>query len=371
MSVKPVSQRLKSLDALRGFDMFWITGGHGIIAALAATTNSSFLDWADEQLHHVAWNGFHFYDMIFPLFLFIAGVSMPFSFAKRKERGVPKKDIYRKIFKRGIILVLLGIMYNGFFRMDFEHLRYASVLGRIGLGWMFAALIVENTSIKGQIIWFWGILLGYWAALMLIPVPGHGAGDLSMEGSLVGYVDRMLLPGRLYKGIHDPEGILSTIPAVATALMGVLSGEVLRMKNPKLTPMKKGLILLGSGILFLILGKLWDLGGFPINKNLWTSSFVLFAGGWSLILLAVFYIIIDVWGFSRWSFFFIVIGMNPLTIYLAQPIVDFQQIADYFFKGMIGYASANIQPVLTATSYVVVVWLFLYFLYKQKLFLRV
>lgn len=370
MATKKVSQRLKSLDALRGFDMFWITGGHAIIAAWAAASNSSVLDWAAGQLHHMPWNGFHFYDMIFPLFLFIAGVSMPFSFAKRMERGVPKKDIYRKIFKRGIILVLLGIMYNGFFRFDFENLRVASVLGRIGLGWMFAALIVENTSIKGQIMWFWGILLGYWAALMLIPVPGHGAGDLSMEGSLVGYIDRMLLPGRLYKGIHDPEGILSTIPAVATALMGVLSGEVLRMANPKLTPMKKGLILLGAGILFLILGKIWGLT-FPINKNLWTSSFVLFAGGWSLILLAVFYIVIDVWGFSKWAFFFVIIGMNPLTIYLAQPIIDFQQIADYFFKGMIGYTSENVQPVLSAISYVAVVWTFLYFLYKQKLFLRV
>ncbi len=370
MATKKTSQRLKSLDALRGFDMFWITGGGALFVALAKANDSSVLDWIAEQMHHVPWDGFHFYDMIFPLFLFIAGVSMPFSFAKRLKQGVPKKDLYIKIFKRGIILVSLGIIHNGFFRLDFEHMRIASVLGRIGLGWMFAALIVVNTNIRGQIMWFWGILLGYWAALMLIPVPGHGAGDLSMEGSLAGYIDRLFLPGSLYKGVHDPEGLLSTIPAVATALMGVLSGEILRMNSPKLTPIKKGLILLGAGILFLGIAKVWDLT-FPINKNLWSSSFVLFAGGWSLILLSVFYIIIDVWGFGKWAFFFVIIGMNPLTIYLVQPIIDFQHISDYFLKGLIGYLPENSQPVWFVLSYITAVWLFLYFLYKQKWFLRV
>ncbi len=191
------SRRLMSLDALRGFDMFWIIGGEGIVHSLAELTGWGVAIWASTQLRHVEWDGFVFYDMIFPLFLFIAGVAMPFSLTKRVERGEDTKKLMLHVVRRGLILVALGIVYNnGLFQVSFADTRFPSVLGRIGLAYMFAGLIVLNTKLRGQVMWFIGLLLGYWAAMKLIPVPGFGAGDLSMEGSLAGFIDRSVLPGK-------------------------------------------------------------------------------------------------------------------------------------------------------------------------------
>jgi len=366
-----LSERLASLDALRGFDMFWIVGGEGIFHALAKLTGWSAFVWISLQLEHTEWNGFTFYDMIFPLFLFIAGVSMPYSLTKRMNRGDTRKQIYWHVTRRMLLLVFFGMIYNGLLRFNWEHMRYASVLGRIGLGWFFAALIFLNTKRRGQYIWFAGILIGYWLIMRFIPVPGYGAGDYSMEGSLAGYIDRHLLPGRLYKTIHDPEGILSTIPAVATALMGVLTGHFLRSDKPEMTKLKKGLMIGATGLICLLLGYLWGLF-FPINKNLWTSSFVLFAGGWSLLLLSVFYLIIDVWKKKKWAFFFIVIGLNPITIYLVQRgIISFRRTSDFFFSGLISYFPESSHDLLNAIGYMAMSWLFLYILYRLKIFLRV
>ncbi|MDZ7722986.1 MAG: DUF5009 domain-containing protein [candidate division KSB1 bacterium] len=363
-------KRLTSLDALRGFDMFWIVGGASVFIALANLTDWGVLNWFAHQLHHAEWDGFRFFDNIFPLFLFIAGVSMPFSFAKRVENGQTWKQIYKHIFIRAGLLVLFGFIYNGLLQFNFESMRYASVLGRIGLGWLFAALIYYHTSLRGQIIWFVAILLLYWAALMLIPVPGFGAGDLSMQGSLVGYVDRMLLPGVLYKTVHDPEGILSTIPAVATALMGVFTGRFLRYVSEFWTPARKAAAILTAGALSMGLGALWGLV-FPVNKNLWTSSFVLVAGGLSLILLAVFYYVIDVRGMKKWAFPFVVIGLNPITIYMCHGgFIDFGATSEYVFGGVMSLAGAA-EPLIAAVTYVLVGWLFLYALYQLKLFLKV
>jgi predicted acyltransferase len=369
--VVPKSGRLVSLDALRGFDMLWIMGGERIIVALADLTGAAGLAWAATQMDHVEWNGFHFYDLIFPLFLFIAGVSMPFSMDKRLAAGESKVKIYRHIFVRMLILVIFGIIYNGFLEFDRGNIRYASVLGRIGLGWFFAALIVLNSKPKWWYAWFGGILLFYWAILKLIPVPGYGAGDLSMEGSIVGYVDRLLLPGRLYLEVHDPEGILSTIPAVSTALLGAITGNFLRIPFQQISGLKKALWMGLSGILLLGAGWLWGLV-FPINKNLWTSSFVLYAGGWSLILLAIFYLIIDVWGWKKWAFFFIVIGLNSITIYMFQAgIINFRSSTEFFFGGIIKSFAENWQPLIGAIGYTTVCWVFLYVLYKYRIFLKV
>lgn len=363
--------RLLSLDALRGFDMFWIMGGENIIHALGQLTNWAIFVWLGTQMEHVTWNGFRFYDNIFPLFLFIAGITMPYSLTRRIEKGDPKSKIYRHIVFRGILLVILGFVYNGLFRLDFEHQRYASVLGRIGLAWMFAAIIFMNTKTRGQIVWFVALLLGYWAVMTLVPVPGYGAGVLTKEGSLAAYLDRMLLPGRLHLGIHDPEGILSTIPAIATALMGVLTGKFLQLSKQGLEPFKKGLYILGAGIVSIALGWLWNLA-FPVNKNLWTSSFVLVAGGWSLVYLSIFYIIIDVWNFRKWAFFFVVIGLNPITIYLCQAgMINFEGTVKFFFGGALSMMPELWQNFMGAVLYVGVSWLFLYFLYKKKIFLKV
>lgn len=365
-------ERLVSLDALRGFDMLWITGGEELIFALAAMTGWPFFAWAKFQMEHVPWEGFVFYDMIFPLFLFIAGVSMPMSVLKRKERGDSLPDIYGHLFKRLVLLVALGLIYNRILYLNFEHQRWASVLGRIGAAWFCAAIIVLNTSIRGQILWFAGILFSYWAMMTWIPVPGFGAGVLTPEGNLCAYIDQKLLPGFLccYK-YGDNEGILATFPAIATALLGVLTGHFLLSQHPRLNGLKKGLMLLAAGIVFLGAGRLWGLA-FPVIKNLWTSSYVLVAGGWSLMLLAVFYLVIDVARIRRWSFPLVVIGLNSITIYmLAAGILNFQSMSQFFFGGVMRLASEPTRPVIGAAAVLVCEWAVLYFLYKKKIFLKV
>lgn len=362
------TNRVVSIDALRGFDMFWITGGDSIFPALFALIGTPFFLTLSRQLEHTEWNGFRFYDLIFPLFMFIMGVVMPFSFGKYMDGHRPKRELYEHILKRSLLLILFGLIYNGLLGLDFGSFRYAGVLQRFGLSYLFASLIVANTrKPQTQAIWAVGILLFYWAIMMLVPVPGHGMGQLTPEGNLASYVDRLLLPGRFCCFEYgDNEGLLSTIPAISTVLLGVLAGHVLRSS---LQQNKKALYLLLGGVGSLILGLIWHLV-FPINKLLWSSSYVLFAGGWSLLLLSLFYWIIDIRGWQKWAFPFVIIGMNSITIYLAQGLFDFGTIALIFVRGFIDHTGAW-QPFLWAVCVFAVKWLFLYFLYKQKIFLKV
>ncbi|MFD2932539.1 acyltransferase family protein [Spirosoma flavum] len=363
-------RRLLSLDALRGFDMFWIIGGEEIFHVLAKTTGWAWAIFMADQFTHVDWNGFRPYDCIFPLFLFLAGVSTPYSLGSRLAKGDDRAMLARKVITRGLILVVLGIIANnGLFTKAFSDMRFGSVLGRIGLAGMFAQLIylyVGNERTRYGI--FAGILLLYWALLMLVPVPGFGAGNLTMEGSLVGYVDRLLMPGHLYKVVHDPEGILSTLPAICTGLLGVFAGTILRRHG--LTDNRKIQQLVLAGVSCVALGWVWNIV-FPVNKNLWTSSFVLVAGGWSLLILSLFYWVIDVQNIRRWTFFFVVIGMNSILIYLAGRVIDFEHTANFLFGGLLHYFSEPIQAVGGVLAFLAVKWLFLYFLYKKKTFLRV
>jgi len=375
-------QRLVSLDALRGFDMFWIMSGERIFHALAKATGWPVFIWISAQLHHTVWNGITFYDMIFPLFLFIAGVSMPYSLQKkvaladvRYPSQLPareKNKLYLSMLRRTCILILLGMIVNGLLKFDgYENTRFASVLGRIGLAWFFAGLIYLNCKPKAQVLWLLVLLLGYWALMMWVPVPGYGAGVLTMDGSLESYVDRLLLPGRLHDGVHDPEGILSTIPAIGTALLGVFTGSFLQQQSEKFNMHKKALVMFGAGVVLVLAGLLWD-RYFPINKRLWTSSFVLYVGGWSLLLLSVFYFVIDVMGFKKWAFPFILIGVNSIVIYMAsEGMIDFGHTAGYLFGGLIQYAPMIWQPVFSALSVTLIQLALLYFLYRQKLFLKI
>jgi predicted acyltransferase len=375
--------RLLSLDALRGFDMFWIMSGEGIIHALAKATQWPVLLWMSGQLHHTVWNGITFYDMIFPLFLFIAGVSMPYSMHNKMVKAnvsdasaLPAKEkqrMYLSMLRRTIILLFLGMVVNGLLKFNgYENTRFASVLGRIGLAWFFAGLIYLNFNLKGQLLWFAGILVGYWAAMFFIPVPGFGAGVLTMEGSLESYIDRLLLPGRLHDKIHDPEGVLSTIPAIGTALLGVFTGQFLKFDSLRWPMYKKGIALFVAGLVLIALGSLWNLN-FPINKRLWSSSFVLFVGGWSLVFLSLFYLIIDVAGYRKWAFPFMLIGVNSILIYLAAEggILDFQQTAQFIFGGLIQYTPKNWQLVWSAIAITVTQLALLYFLYRNKIFFKI
>jgi predicted acyltransferase len=368
---KPKSKRLYSLDALRGFDMFWIMGGEAIFAGLASLTGWPVLKWWAVQLEHVPWHGFHFYDMIFPLFLFIAGISFPFSLAKRMAGNESRQSIYKHVIFRGLILVFLGILYNNGVRFDLGNLRYGSVLGRIGLAWMFAAIIFMNTKLTWRIVWFWALLLGYWILLLLFPAHDLGSSDpFSQTGNLASYIDRLLMPGRLYLGNHDPEGIFSTIPAISTALLGMFTGEFMMSDYLSDKKFKKVLWLVLAAAAFMIIGKVWNIG-FPINKNIWSSSFVCWVGGLSILLFSFFYLIIDVLNLRKWAFPFVVIGMNPITIYLANRIIDFENASRFVFGGVIGLFPANWEPFLSGFAYTTIGWLFLYFLYKKKIFLKV
>lgn len=363
-------RRLLSLDALRGFDMFWIMGGEEIFHVLAKTTGWAWAIFMADQFTHVDWNGFRPYDCIFPLFLFLAGVSTPYSIGSRLAKGDKRSLLARKIIMRGLLLVLLGIIYNnGLFNKPIAEMRFGSVLGRIGLAGMFAQLIylyVHQERSRYGI--FAGILLLYWALLMLVPVPGYGAGNLTMEGSLVGYVDRLFMPGRLYKVVHDPEGLLSTLPAIGTGLLGIFAGTILRQHSVHDGQKLRQLVLMG--VACITLGWIWN-SVFPVNKNLWTSSFVLVAGGWSLLVLSLFYWIIDMQEFRRWTFFFVVIGMNSILIYLAERIIDFEHTAHFLFGGILHLFSEPVQAIGAVVAFLAVKWGFLYFLYKKKTFLRV
>ncbi|GAA4418005.1 DUF5009 domain-containing protein [Nibrella viscosa] len=365
-------RRLLSLDTLRGFDMFWIIGGDNIFHALAKTTGWAWAIFMAEQFEHPAWNGFSPYDLIFPLFLFMAGVSTPFSIGSRLEKGAPKAELARKIITRGLILVLLGIIYNnGLFTTPLAEMRFPSVLGRIGLAGMCAQLIYVYAGRRAQYSWFAGLLLGYWAMLMLIPVPGCGAGVLTMECSLAGYVDRLLVPGHLYKTVHDPEGLLSTLPAIGNALLGIFAGTLLRTDGRTVGQARKTILLVLAGVACLLVGWAWSFV-FPLNKNLWTSSFVLVTGGLSLLLLALFYWVIDVKNIKHWTLFFTVIGMNSILIYMAGSLIDFEHTAHYLFDGLIGFLSSEpAKAVAGVLAFLGVKWAFLYFLYRKKVFLRV
>ena len=273
--------------------MFFIMGGASLFVALATLCPTPFFQAIAEQMHHVEWNGLTHHDTIFPLFLFIAGISFPFSLAKQRERGKTEGEIYRKIVRRGLTLVLLGFVYNGLLHFDFEHQRYASVLGRIGLAWMFGALLFVRTRVLTRVWITAAILVGYWLLLAFVPAPdAQGAGVFTMEGSFVGYVDRLLLPGRLHKTIHDPEGILSTLPAIATALLGMFTGEFVKWQREGLTDRKKVGWMVLAGTVLLGVGLLWSLC-FPINKNLWTSSFVCVVGAYSVWMFALFFYVVE------------------------------------------------------------------------------
>jgi predicted acyltransferase len=376
----PDSGRLLSIDALRGFDMFWIIGGAGLVRAWVKCAAVPGTEAIQEQLEHVPWEGFRFYDLIFPLFLFLVGVVLPFSLGKMRERGEPRSRLYGRIIRRAVLLFALGLIFNGLLQKDFRNIaagdlsdvRFAGVLQRIAICYLVAGVIVIHTRAFGQTVILAGLLLGYWALLMWVPAPGSQAGDYTPKGSLPGYVDRNWLPGKMVAyGYGDNEGYLSTFPAIGTALLGVLAGQWLRSLRG---PWTKAIGLALAGCACLAAAYYWgyrapDNLRFPIIKNIWTSSYVLLAGGWSLLLLALFYLVIDVLGFRAWAFFFVVIGVNAITIYIGQALINFHYTAQVLFGGA-APLTGSFQPAYWATADFLVKWLFLLFLFRHKIYLR-
>jgi predicted acyltransferase len=359
----PETRRLASLDALRGFDMFWITGGALLFQRLAATTGARPFTWIAAQTEHAEWHGFRLWDLVFPLFLFLAGVSTPLSFEKRRAAGASRGELARHALRRGLALVLLGVVYNGLLRFDFATLRYASVLGRIGLAWMFAALAVLYLSKRGQAMLAAALLLGYWAALSWVPVPGFGAGNLAPGATLTDWVDRALLPGRLHRGVRDPEGLLGTLPAIATALFGVFTGRYV-VREPGAARRVAGLA--AAGLIALAAGWLWG-RVFPLNKNLWTSSFVLWTAGLSLLAFAATHLVVDVLGARRLAFPFVVIGRNAILIYMLAAFVAFDALGDVVFANGLARMHAGLAPL----GGLLLSWLLLYALHRRRWYLKV
>jgi predicted acyltransferase len=381
-------ERVQSLDVLRGFDMFWITGGEGIIHTQAAATGWQFFKFLSLELEHVPWEGFHFYDLIFPLFMFCVGVAIPWALIAKLERGFPKKALYKKVVTRFVILFFLGIIYNQGFRQNWANPRIGSVLGQLAFGYLFASLIALGVPrLRTVILWAGGILGGIAILHFLVPVPGFGAGVLTPQGSINGYVDRLFMSGDFWYYISpqgtmyeltqkmppgsvplwEAQGILNCITGTSITLMGVIAGLILR--NPKIPQLRKVAIYFLTGVGLLISAlvlKPW----YPINKSLQTSTFYLYAGGFCFILLAPFYLVIDVWKIQKWGFFFKVIGMNAITVYMIFQLINVDHTSGVLVGGLAMYLGAY-GPVLISVVTATLVWLSLYALYQKKIFLRV
>jgi predicted acyltransferase len=364
-----VENRLLSLDTLRGFDMFWIIGGEELIHALSKIYPNSFWNQFSKQLEHPYWNGFTFYDLIFPLFIFLAGVSTPFSIGKALNDGKNKKEILLKVLKRGLILFLLGIVYNnGLEIKPIDDIRFMSVLGRIGIAYVFANILFLYVKETLLIYWFAGLIIVYWLILKFTSAPGFSMGDLSMEGNFASYFDRNVLPGKLSRGIHDTVGLFNNIPAIGNALAGIITGIYLQKGEP--TQSKKALYMALSGLIALVIAQVWNLD-FPINKNLWSSSFVMQTVGLSLLLFALFYYVIDVLKYNHWTLFFQVIGMNSILIYISNKFIDWDYTVNAFFRWLEQLVGEPYSVLVIAVAIVIIKWVFLKFLYNKKVFLRV
>jgi len=299
--------RLASLDAFRGIT----------IAGMILVNNPGSWDFVYPPLRHAAWHGWTPTDLVFPFFVFIVGVSIAFAVSRRVREGVPNSKIHSKIFARSAILFGLGLFLHLIPRFDFGTMRLPGVLQRIALCYLVAALLYLHVRPRGRVVFVLAVLAGYWLVMKLVPVPGHGAGVLDYEGNLCSYIDNKLLAGHLYKPTFDPEGILSTFPAAATAVLGTLAGDWLRQKRQ---PLITTLGLAGGGAGLAALGLSLH-PYFPINKQLWTSTFVLFTAGAALLLLAICYFFIDWLGWKAWARPFLILGTNAIAAYAGSSLV--------------------------------------------------
>lgn len=365
----PPKERLQSLDTLRGFDMVMLMAGCAIIATLAEATGWGWLETLALQTEHVEWKGFRFYDLIFPLFMFVSGVAIPYAIHSKIEKGVPRAQLLKKISIRLVALIALGLLYNGATQRGFTNLRVASVLAQIGFGYFFAALIfLYSRHIRTAALWLVGILAGVSVLQLFVPVPGYGAGTFEPATTINAFLDQRLIPGRLYDEVFDPEGFLCIVSAIGVTLMGAFAGYVIR--SVKLSQERKSLYIAVAGAILVLLALALS-PVYPIIKKMWTVPYVLLAGGISALLLSLFYYVIDVRGSKRWTLFFRVFGMNSITIYVGARIVSFYGISRFFLNWISVHFSEEWGAVFIAIGVLILQWALLYFLYKKRIFLRV
>ncbi len=364
------NDRLMSIDILRGFDMFWIIGGGALITYLAKIDALSFLEPLSKQMSHVEFEGFRFWDLIFPLFIFISGVTIPFSLLSKKDKGIEKPQLQWSITKRAIKLIILGVLYNGILQRGFTEIRFTSVLGQIGIAYFIGATIaLQFKSMKTHAFWLIFIIILITALQVFAPVPGYGAGHFDPIRGMNAYLDQMLLPGHLSVGTYDRIGILCIISASALVLIGYFAGSLLR--NKAISENLKTIYLASAGVIMILLAIiLWPV--YPVIKDFWTTTFNLLTAGISLMLLSLFYYVIDVKQFRGKVFsgilhFFRVIGLNSITIYMADRIIPFGDISKFFTGSIAEITGAW----LIIAGAIIIKWMLLNYLYKQKIFLKV
>ena len=374
----PTNERIASVDALRGFAMFWILGGDALAWSLKEMSAgvggllSAATSYASEQLTHVPWEGVSFYDIIFPLFIFVVGVSIVFSLPQLVQHQ-GRAAAHWRILRRSLLLFALGIICYGGMSNEWPDIRLLGVLQRIALCYLFASLLFLNIGVRGLFVAFVALLVGYWAAMTFVPVPGIGAGSFEPNANLANWIDSQYLPGRKWEGTWDPEGLLSTLPAIATCLLGVFAGIL--MKDERIDPKQKTWWLIGAGVAMIAAGYLWSLQ-FPIIKNLWTSSYVLVTGGYSLVLLGIFHEVVDNWRQKNWATVFLWIGANAIALYMINNFASFEGVARRLVGGDVGAffdrtVGDGAGQFLTAVGGLALACALAGFLYRRKIFLRV
>ena len=413
-----------SVDALRGFDMFWIIGADALVYALkriadglkgdSAEDSGSFLyqvvKFLADQLDHAQWEGFRFYDLIFPLFVFIVGVSIVFSLTKALHQDGNRGDALKRVFRRFVLMFVIAILYSGGFSNPIGEIRWLGVLNRIALCYFFASLIFLFFKPRAMVAIAAGLLVSYWAIMTFVPIrdiqmtsppykildqnvkhwmqergttnaaevffsiTNRVSGKFEAGYNVANHLDFKYLPGRKWDVYWDPEGILSTIPAIATCLLGVFAG--LLLQSVRFTDHQKVIYLVAFGLIAVNVGWVWGMQ-FPVIKKIWTSSYVLVAGGLSAMLLGTFYLIVDVWQKQTWCQPFVWMGMNSITIYLTSNVIGgFRKLATRFVGGDIktfvdGHVAKGTGDLLIAVMGLALAFWYVQFLYKKKIFLRI
>jgi predicted acyltransferase len=372
------TDRVVAVDALRGFNIFLILGADGAIWTLDRMLRdkgpalSAFGNFLGTQMSHVEWVGIRFYDLIFPLFIFVTGVSIALALPRLLERE-RKMQVYARILRRALVLYLLGLVFYGGVSHHWGDIRFVGILQRIAVCYFFTSILFLNLGQRGLVVALIALLGGYWAVMTFVPIPGADAVSFEPNANLANWIDLHYLPGRLWDITRDPEGLLSTLPAIGTCLLGTLSG--LLLKDERLTPTQRSLWLIGGGIIMVAAGHLWGLQ-FPVVKAIWTSSFVLVAGGYSAILLGTLHQVIDVWGWKAWATIFVWVGANALLLYLINGIAGFEPFALRLVGGDVSaWFDRSVTPG-TGLFIAHIVGLVLAvalagFLYRRKVFLRV
>lgn len=373
-----VSNRLESLDILRGFDLFCLVFFQPVLSSLARASDNDLLNTIMTQFRHVQWEGFVFWDLIMPLFMFMAGVSMPFAFNKHLAEGSGNL-LYKRIFRRVLLLWIFGMICQGnLLALDFSKIYlYSNTLQAIAMGYLISAILLINLGIRGQLIFTVALLMGYWGIMTFVGADGYGKGDFTPDRNFAEYIDRTIL-GRFRDGVKVTDGgldfgnyrytwLLSSLNFGVTVMTGVFAGHILR--SSQITKVNKAVWLLGFGVLQIVLGVLWGVQ-IPIIKKIWTSSMTLYSSGICFILMALFYYVIDYLGKGKYFAWLKIYGMNSILAYIIFSIVDFNSIIHSLFFGLEQFLGNGYQPFVRLCS-VSLIFVILYFLAKKRIYLKV